>query len=161
MTEHEEKAVDLFYKGYNCAQAVFCAFADRIGTDDRSAFALSASFGGGMGRLRLVCGALAGAEAALGALYAHYPPGDAVGKAAHYERVRALAASFQKESGALLCADLLRAHGLDPSPGGAPGERNGDFYSKRRVCVDSVALAARLLDEYLAAHPVAEREEQI
>ena len=149
MTKHEEKAKELFFQGFNCAQAVFCAFADELGIDERTAFALSAPFGGGMGRMRQVCGTLSGAFMVLGALYGGYPPGDRDGKASLYARVREIASGFEAESGSILCAELLRAHGLDPSPGGPPQERGKDFYIKRRVCVDSVALSARLLDEYL------------
>ena len=152
MTKHEEKAAALFYQGYNCSQAVFCAFAEELGFDERQAFALSASFGGGMGRLRQVCGTLSGAFLVLGCLYGNYRPGDNAGKAALYARVREIAAAFEKESGSILCAELLRAHGADPAHGGTPQERNEEFYKKRRVCVDSVALSARLLDEYIESH---------
>lgn len=160
MTKREESAVSLFYNGYNCAQAVFCAFADEMNIDRKTAFALSSAFGGGMGRLRQVCGTLSGAFMVLGYYYGQYPPGDAMGKAALYERVRALASDFEKEAGSIICAELLKRSGNDPSPGGTPEERNADYYKKRRVCVNNVALAARLTEAYLQAHPVKNTEDE-
>ena len=148
----EEKAVALFYEGYNCAQAVFCAFADEMGIDLSCARALSSSFGGGMGRLRQVCGTLSGAVMALGFFFGGYDPADGAAKAVHYARVREIAARFEREVGSIVCAEILRAHGQDPAPGGTPGERTAEFYRKRKVCVDNVALAARLLEEYLNEH---------
>ena len=152
MSGHEERARALFLSGYNCSQAVFCAFSKEMGLSDKTAFALSGPFGGGMGRLRLVCGALSGAFMTLGHYFGDYPPGSAEGNAALYAHIRAFASLFEKETGSLFCAALLRKAGLDPSPGGEPGARTDDFYIKRKVCIDCVALSARLLEHYLSEH---------
>lgn len=150
---HGERAKELFYKGYNCAQAVFCAFAPECGMDEETARAVSSSFGGGMGRLRQVCGTLSGAFMVLGLYYGGYTPGDDDAKGEHYARVRELAKQFEEQSGSIVCAELLRKSGQNAEIGGTPSARNEEFYKKRRVCVDSVTLAARLTEEYILAHP--------
>lgn len=158
MTEgHGTKAKELFYKGYNCSQAVLCAFADELGLSEETALAISSSFGGGMGRLRQVCGTLSGAFMVLGLYYNGYTVGDNAAKAEHYERVRAVAKAFEEESGSILCAQLLQKSGITPQVGGTPEKRGEDFYVKRRVCVDSVELAARIVENYIISHPKEEK----
>ncbi|MBQ9467410.1 MAG: C_GCAxxG_C_C family protein [Clostridia bacterium] len=155
-----EKALALFLGGYNCSQAVFCAYADLLCLDDRAAFALSSSFGGGIGRMRMICGTLSGAFMVLGYLYGRYEPGDNGKKAELYARVREIADRFKKERGSVVCAELLAAGGVDPNPGGAPEARDPAFYKKRKTCVVSVALSARILGEYIVNHPVNGGNEQ-
>ena len=89
--DHAKRAQELFFEGYNCAQAVFCAFAQDMGLEPEAAARLSSSFGGGLGRLREVCGALTGAELALGMLRGYSDVTDPALKSAHYARVRLLA----------------------------------------------------------------------
>ena len=81
--EHAKEAERLFMEGYNCAQAVFCAFRDQTGLGLEAAARLASSFGGGIGRLREVCGAVSGALLALGMLRGYDDPQDAAAKAAH------------------------------------------------------------------------------
>lgn len=143
---HEEKARELFKQGYNCSQAVLLAFCDVTGLDEKTAVMLSSSFGGGMGRMREVCGAVSGMFMVAGLLYGYSEPSDQTGKTAHYKRIQALAEEFRKENGSIICRELL---GL---PGGADShvpELRTDAYYKKRPCADLVAMAARIMDAYI------------
>lgn len=147
MTIHEEKARDLFLQGYNCAQSVFAAFCDMTRIPQEDALRLSSSFGGGIGRLREVCGAVSGMEMALGALMGYASSDDKAEKTAHYARVRLLAARFAEIHGSYICREILGAEADSASP--VPTDRDANFFHKR-CCLDCVSNAARLLDEYLA-----------
>ena len=144
---HSELAKKNFESGCNCAQAVLLAFSDRTGLDEATAMKLSASFGGGMGKLREVCGAVSGMFMAAGMIYAddHVPTQEA--KAAHYEKIRTLAARFKEENGSYICRELLE--GVPVSKDAAPEERTEQYY-KKRPCGELCAMAAQILDEFLA-----------
>ncbi len=146
MNDHAQRARELFCAGYNCAQAVFCAFAEDVGLDLDTAARLSSSFGGGLGRLREVCGALAGAELALGMPRGYSDVSDPALKSAHYARVRALAEAFQEQNGSYYCRELLRD--VQTTPGGEPEPRTPEFYA-RRPCLRLVGEAAACLDRVL------------
>ena len=146
MRDHAKAAQDLFYAGYNCAQSVFCAFAEDMGLDLEAAARLSSSFGGGLGRLREVCGALAGAELALGCLRGYSDVTDPALKSAHYARVRLLAEAFREKNGTYICRELLRD--VPTTPGGEPEARTPEFYA-RRPCLRLVGEAAAILEEML------------
>ena len=88
MSKYEEKAIKLFKEGYNCAQSVFLAFNDVMGLDEKTALKLSSSFGGGIARLREVCGAVSGMCMVLGVLYGYDSPTDMESKKAHYAFIR-------------------------------------------------------------------------
>ena len=150
---HEQQAVQYFLDGYNCAQAVFLAFAPDLGMERAAAARLSSSFGGGMGPLREVCGAVSGMLMAAGALYGYDTPGDDVQKAAHYALVQALAGQFREAHSTLLCRELLNRPGPE-SP--TPEARTPDYYASR-PCARFVGTAARILEEYMAKHPPKER----
>ena len=94
-------------KGYNCSQAVFLAFCDLYGMDEKAAARLSSSFGGGMGRLREVCGAVSGMFMTVGLLYGYDTPGAQQEKADHYKRVQELARAYETENGSIVCRELL------------------------------------------------------
>ena len=146
---HEELAVQNFMSGYNCAQSVFLAFAPDFGMDRDAAARLSSSFGGGMGRLREVCGALSGIFLAAGALYGYDVIGDDTIKMEHYALIQSLAAKFKEEHGTILCRELIGRSGPeDPRP-----EPRTQAYYDHRACAKYVATAARLLEEYMAEHP--------
>ena len=147
-------AKDYFLKGYTCAQAVLCAFGDLTGLEEQTALALASSFGGGMGRMRLVCGALTGAFIALGLLYGDYQPGDNEGKAAHYERVREIGKEFEKRNGSMICAEILESTKVKAQVGGKPEERTDHYYSARKGCIDSIYSAADILEDYINRHPL-------
>ncbi len=166
---HGEKARDLFYAGYNCAQSVFCAFTDVTGLDLDTSARLSSSFGAGLGRLREVCGCVSGAAMVLGAVKGYDDPKDKKAKTEHYESVREFAARFRESEGSIICKELL-AKGrksknctedsgsalstegcVNPENveiGGEPEERTAEYY-KKRPCPDLVYRAAEILDEML------------
>lgn len=148
--DHREKAAELFVNGSNCAQAVAVAFCDVTGMEPELAAKLSSSFGGGMGRMREVCGAVSGMLTVAGLLYGYGAPDDAA-KKAHYTLVQALAGQFRDEHGSIICREILKNPPSDPNP----TPRTAEFY-KTRPCARMVMTAARILDEYIALHPVEE-----
>ena len=145
--DHGEEARRLFLAGYNCAQAVFCAFRDETGMDLDAAARLSSSFGGGMGRLREVCGTVSGALLALGMLWGYADPTDPELKKAHYKRVQEYARRFRERNESIVCRELLK--NVPVTPGGVPEARTPEFY-QRRPCLRLVGQAAEILDEMLA-----------
>ena len=144
--DHPSEAKRLFLEGYNCAQAVFCAFCDLTGMDIDAAARLSSSFGGGMGRLREVCGTVSGALLALGVLRGYDDPKNPEAKKAYYALVQEYARRFREKNGAIICRELLQ--NVTAAPGGAPEERTPEFYA-RRPCLRLVCDAAAILDEML------------
>lgn len=146
MKRYDEIAKNLFLEGYNCAQSVFLAFSDLTGLDDETALKLSAPFGGGMGKMREVCGAVSGMLMALGALEGYTAKDDLAAKQAHYETVQHLMRTFQEENGSYVCKDLLNRPVI--SGDATPEARTGAYY-KKRPCADCVASAAKILMEYL------------
>ena len=146
---HAELAGELFMKGYNCAQAVVVAFCDLTGFERDYAARLSSSFGGGMGRMREVCGAVSGMLMLAGILYGYDTPGDDVRKKEHYALVQELAGKFRAQTGSIVCREILKNPPSDPNP----TPRTAEFY-KTRPCVRMVMLAAQILDDYIAEHPL-------
>ncbi len=144
--DHAKEAQRLFREGYNCAQAVFCAFCDETGLSIDAAARLSSSFGGGMGRLREVCGAVSGALMALGQIRGYSDPTDPALKAAHYRAVQELARRFREREASIVCRDLLK--GIPVLPGDVPEARTPDFYT-RRPCLRLIGEAAAILDDML------------
>ena len=149
MNRYEEKARSLFLEGYNCAQAVAAAFAEEIGMDERTAVALASPFGGGMGRMREVCGAVSAMWMVLGAREGYTDPRDHGAKKDLYATVQTLATRFREENGSIICRELL---GGNPSSTPNPSERTAAYYEKR-PCADMVALAAEITEKYLAENP--------
>lgn len=146
--DRELYAAKLFLEGYNCAQAVIMAFSDRIGMDEKTCAKLSSSFGGGMGRMREVCGAVSGMLMVAGLLYGYDGPEEGEIKKAHYTRVQQLAESFRAEAGSIICREILKNPPSDPNP----SPRTEEYY-KQRPCVRMVTLAVRVLEEYIANNP--------
>ena len=140
--QRAQKAQDLFKQGYNCSQAVFASCADIYGiTDEQLALRLSASFGGGMGRMRLVCGAASGMFMLAGLQNGSSTPHDNEGKMKNYAFVQQLAGEFKGKYGSLICAELL---GLAPKPEEPkPAERTQQYYEKR-PCSEMVAESVRI-----------------
>ena len=151
MIDHSVRAGELFLAGYNCAQSVVVAFCDVTGLSEDFAAKLSSSFGGGMGRMREVCGAVSGMLMVAGLLCGYCVPGDDAAKKAHYTLVQDLAGQFRLEHGSIICREILRNPPSDPNP----TPRTAEFY-KTRPCARMVMSAARILDEYLALHPLEE-----
>lgn len=142
----EEKAAELFMEGYNCAQAVAAAFCEETGLSEEQTAKLVSGFGGGMGRMREVCGAVSGMVFVLSALEGYSDPNEKDGKRDLYATIQRLADKFKEKEGSLICRDLLKGTGADASP--TPDERNAEYY-KKRGCVGCVECAAGILDEYL------------
>ena len=148
--EHSYKAAELFLSGSNCAQAVAVAFCDVTGLEPAFAAKMASSFGGGMGRLREVCGAVSGMLMVAGLIYGYEDPGENdCNKKAHYQLVQTLAGKFRDEVGSIVCREILKNPPSDPNP----TPRTAEFYAKR-PCARMVMLAAQILDEYIAEHPV-------
>ncbi len=146
---HSEKAAELFLEGYNCAQAVAVAFCDVTGLDEKFTAKTISAFGGGMGRLREVCGAVSGMFFVLGHLYGYDTPGDDREKMQLYARVQDLAAGFKESNGSIVCRELLDNPPSDPNP----SPRTAEYYAKR-PCVRMVMTAADLLDAFIAENPI-------
>ena len=137
-----EKAKELFRQGFNCSQAVFAACADLYGIEDETlALRLSASFGGGIGRMRQTCGAACGMFMLAGLEKGSATPHDAEGKMQNYALVQKLAAQFKQENGSLICAELL---GIAPQPQNPIPEERTDTYYQKRPCAEMVATAVRI-----------------
>ena len=146
----KERAMALFTQGYNCAQSVVLAFADELDADEATLARLSSSFGGGLGRMREVCGAVSGMAIVAGLLYGYDDPADGQAKAAHYERIQTLAKKFEAENGSIICRELLGLNRKHDAP--VPEARSADFY-KKRPCRELVGMAAEILDEYINNNP--------
>lgn len=146
-----QKAVELFMSGYNCSQSVVAAFADMYGFTQEQALRMSASFGGGIGRMRLTCGAACGMFLVAGLETGATEATNRAGKAANYAVVQELAAEFKKRTGSLICSELLGLKKKEPITF-VPEERNAQYYSKR-PCARMVAEAAKIWVEYLEKHP--------
>ena len=141
---HGEKAEKLFLEGYNCAQSVLCAFEDVTGFERETAAKLASSFGGGLGRMREVCGAVSGASMVLGLAKGYCDPKDFEAKKAHYARVQEFARRFKEQNGSIICRELLS--GVDTEKGGVPEKRTEQYYHKR-PCALLCRQAAEILDE--------------
>ena len=149
--ERIEKAIALFKEGFNCSQAVVAAFADRYGFTREQALKMSASFGGGIGRMRETCGAACGLFMLAGLETGSTDGADREGKATNYALVQELAKEFTLRNGALKCADLLGLSKKEPVVS-TPEARTDQYYAKR-PCVKMVEEAARIWCEYLEKHP--------
>ena len=140
-----EKAKTLFKQGFNCSQSVFAACADLYGIEDEAlALRLSASFGGGIGRMRQTCGAACGMFMLAGLENGSAVVGDAEGKKQNYALVQNLAEKFKQENGSLICAELL---GIAPKPQEPTPEARTEEYYKKRPCAEMVASAVRIFLE--------------
>lgn len=145
---HAQKAAELFCQGYNCAQAVFCAFCDEMNMDKNTALRLSSSFGGGMGRMREVCGAVSGMFMVAGMLFGEGTESDDAKKKAHYSLIQKMAARFREKNGTIICRDLLSGIAADSLP--TPSARTEEYY-KTRPCVRFVIDACDVMDEIISS----------
>ena len=148
MTNHAELAKQLFFKGYNCAQSVFCAYTDVTGYDIDTSARMASSFGAGLGRLRETCGVVSAAALVLGIVKGYDDPADYQAKKDHYALVREDADRFRAENASINCRELLTLAGLNPESGGEPEQRSEEFYRKR-PCPQLVYNAALILDEMI------------
>ena len=144
--DHAEKARALFLEGYNCAQAVMCAFEDLTGMDREMSARLASSFGGGMGRMREVCGTVSGGLIVLGILRGYEDPKDLKAKTDHYHLVQEFARRFRGINGTIICRELLK--NVKTKPGNEPEARTPEYYASR-PCLRHVGEAAAIVDELL------------
>lgn len=152
MTPKSKKAEELFLMGYGCSQSVLGAFADDIGLDFNTAMKIASPFGGGMGRMREVCGAMTGAFMVLGLIYGFYEPSP-FKKGEIYQRVREIAELFKEKNGTIICRELLE--NVKTTKGAAPEERTDEYY-KRRPCLAHIIFTTELLEDYIKTHPIGE-----
>jgi len=152
MKSRTEQAVALFMEGFNCSQSVFAAYADLLGMDKETALRVSASFGGGVGRMREVCGAASGMFLAAGMLTGSVVGKDQVAKKNNYEVVQRLAEEFKKENGGTyICRELLGLNkdGKKVLPGDTTPEARTEEYYKKRPCLKTIQGAAAILERML------------
>ncbi len=148
--ERSTAARELFTKGYNCSQSVAMAYADIFNeVDPQTILAITSSFGGGMGRLREVCGAVSGMATIAGLALPATDPKDRGVKGENYALVQRLATSFRQSNGSIICRELLQG-AIPQKESTTPSERTEEYY-KKRPCAELVAEAARILGEELLA----------
>ena len=141
---YADKAKRIFEEGFNCSQAVVAAFSDVIGIDEETAKRMSTGLGGGVGRLREVCGAVSGAAMVLGYVFGGEKGED---KKTAYEKVQEFAEGFKKDEGSIICREIL---GLDKSKKetATPDVRTAEYY-RVRPCAEKVYEATRIVEEML------------
>ena len=143
MSEKSEKAMELFKSGYNCSQSVLGVFCEELGLDFETAMKISSPFGGGMGRMREVCGTVSGMFMAAGLMFGTT---DSSSKAELYKRIQDLAAKFKEQNGSIVCKELLA--GVESSTSPTPSERTEAYY-KKRPCVELVGDGVEIFEEYV------------
>ena len=142
----KEKAMQYFLDGYNCSQCMMLAFEDYLTIDIDTALKIAAPFGGGMGKLREVCGSVSGMFMVMGFIKGYNEPGDYEGKKELYEHIQELARRYEAANGSIICRDLL---GLSvQKEDAAPEKRTLEYYQKR-PCAAKVGSAAEILEAYL------------
>lgn len=154
MTEQEidervVHAVENFMAGYGCCQSVVAAFADMYGLDDTLAKKVAAGFGGGVGRLRMMCGAVSGIVMLVGLDCGQTEGSDREGKSACYKVVQELLAESKKQNGSLICAEILGLKGYEKAPNSYVASARTAEYYKTRPCAAKVESAARIFATYL------------
>ncbi|MBQ4362399.1 MAG: C_GCAxxG_C_C family protein [Oscillospiraceae bacterium] len=143
-----EAAMANFMKGYNCSQSIVLAFSDLLDIDEAALLKLSSSFGGGMGRLREVCGSVSGMFIVAGLLYGYDGPETGQTKADHYARIQELAHRFEEKHGSIVCRELLGLSVRHDIP--VPEARTQQYYQKR-PCPEIIGDAAQILDEFISS----------
>ena len=152
-------ATDYFKQGYNCAQAVLLAFKDETGLTTEQSAMIASSFGGGMGKLREVCGAVSGMLMVAGLIFGYSNPADQTAKSEHYANVQNLAKLFKEKNGSLICRELLSGvssqnttlTSAELSSDTPPSVRTPEYY-KKRPCGDLVGDAAEILEKYITTN---------
>lgn len=145
-SERALRAEQYFKEGYNCSQSVVYAFSDLIDLDTEAVLRIASPFGGGMGRMREVCGAVSGMFIVLGCLRGYSAPDARQEKTDLYAQVRELADKCKQLNGSIICRELLS--GVPHTDGGTPEERTPQYY-KKRPCGQLVAIAAQVLEDHL------------
>ena len=146
--ERAERARQYFLEGYNCAQAVFLTYQDFTNLDPTTVATIAAPFGGGMGRLREVCGTVSGMFMVAAYLQPNPEPNDTPNKKACYTLVQSLSEEFRRKNGSIICRELLGLAQKQDDP--TPSARTEEYYH-RRPCAEYVAIAARIVGEHINA----------
>lgn len=147
MGERAQKARELFFEGYNCTQAVVGAFADIFGMDTETAMRFSEGMGGGMGRMRMTCGAVSGMALVAGLKLSTGKPGDLETRSKVYAKVREMAAAFEEKNGSIICRELLGA-AMPKDNGARPEDRTAQYY-KKRPCPGCIYDCAEIVEKCL------------
>lgn len=143
----KQRAMELFLEGYNCTQSVVLAFEDLLPPECRDEIVcMSSAFGGGMGRLREVCGSVSGMFLIAGLLCGYSSPETGEKKAELYGRIQELAHRFEEKNGSIVCRDLLGLSVKEEAP--VPAARTENYY-KKRPCKELVGMAAEILDDFI------------
>lgn len=145
-----ERAVENFMQGYGCCQSVVAAFADLYGMTDEMAKRIGAGFGGGVGRMRMMCGAVSGIVVLVGLDCGQTEGSDREGKSACYKVVQELLAKSKAQNGSLICAEILGINGKEKAASSYVASQRTAEYYKKRPCAAKVESAARIFAEYLA-----------
>ena len=148
LEDRVNRAVDKFMQGYGCCQSVVAAFADIYGLDETMAKRIAAGFGGGVGRMRMMCGAVSGIVILVGLDCGQTEGSDRIGKSACYKVVQELLEKSKTDNGSLICAELLGLKGPVPPGQYMASERTAEYY-KERPCAAKVESAARIFAQYL------------
>ena len=143
------RAVDYFMAGYGCCQSVVAAFSDLYGMDELTAKRIAAGFGGGVGRLRMMCGAVSGIVMLVGLDCGQTEGSDREGKSACYKVVQQLLARSEQENGSLICAEILGLKGHEKAASSYEASPRTAEYYKTRPCAAKVESAARIFADYL------------
>ena len=146
-----EAAMANFKNGYNCSQSIVLAFEDLLPVDGAQMLKLASSFGGGMGRLRAVCGSVSGMFMIAGLLYGYDGPETGQVKADHYARIQELAHRFEEEHGSIVCREMLGLNVKHDVP--VPEARTAEYY-KKRPCAEIIGDTAEILEQYINEHPL-------
>lgn len=150
MSAKGDLAYKYFLDGYNCSQAVAAAFAPEMGLDVETTVKIMSGFGGGMGRMREVCGTFSGIVMVVSQLYGYSDPKEQKGKKELYEKIQTLADRFRAENGSIICRELL---GLSaPEKSAVPEARTSEYY-KKRPCPELCRYAADILEEFIENNP--------
>jgi len=149
LDERVERAVENFMQGYGCCQSVVAAFADLYGMDETMAKRVAAGFGGGVGRMRMMCGAVSGIVMLVGLDCGQTEGADHEGKSACYKVVQELLARSQAENGSLICAEILGLKGHEKAQNSYVASARTAEYYKTRPCAAKVESAARIFADYL------------
>ena len=147
MSKHSDRALELFKQGYNCSQAVFCAFCDEFNMVEETALRVSAGLGGGVGRMREVCGTVTGAALVIGMLYGATNGKDTQKKKETYEKVQEITEEFKKDNPSIICRELLGLTQEAQAKETAAPEARTEHYYKKRPCSELVENMAKILDE--------------
>ena len=143
------RAVDNFMQGYGCCQSVVAAFADLYGLDETMAKRIAAGFGGGVGRMRMMCGAVSGIVILVGLDCGQTEGSDREGKSACYKVVQELLEKSKQENGSIICAEILGIQGHEKASSSYVASARTAEYYKKRPCTAKVESAARIFANYL------------